>query len=445
MVLSICWARLTLCPTILAAFITLSLNASANMGQTPTNYGILPSDVASAQALSLFNTQISATYYNPAYLVKDPRGELTASFLHGDQKLRSSAQGGQVTSLSDTPSQQFLIGMKTDLSSLTRIQHPLYLGFIAGVEKFSKEMLAFESGTSFDGQFLSYGRQPLFLNLGGATTAWRGVDIGASARISLHSTAAMSLTTDLAGNTQYETLDVSAEPSFRTILGSTLNLSEIFCPGSECWMKGIEVAFAYRTNSHAKTDLVAETVIPGLVPASDPLLLTIATYDSFEPSTYSIGALFRSDRWSLGLTLEQQNWSELEDKLDHDTIKDQAMAEFNDILIPRIGAEMKLGQHIAVVIGAAYKESPLTSTSTPDINYFDNDKYIIGLGLSAEYQRTRYLSYPLRLDIGIQHQRLKERDFKLSSTSPEQQQSTAAKASADGDVNIIAGSITFKF
>ncbi|HAD65390.1 MAG TPA: aromatic hydrocarbon degradation protein, partial [Alcanivorax sp.] len=32
--------------------------ALANMGNTATTYGLLPTDIASAQALSMFNTQV---------------------------------------------------------------------------------------------------------------------------------------------------------------------------------------------------------------------------------------------------------------------------------------------------------------------------------------------------------------------------------------------------
>jgi hypothetical protein len=60
----------------------------ASMGNIGTTYGVLPSDLASAQALSMFNSQVSATYYNPAYLAKDSRGELTTGLLHADHELR---------------------------------------------------------------------------------------------------------------------------------------------------------------------------------------------------------------------------------------------------------------------------------------------------------------------------------------------------------------------
>lgn len=445
MVVSPRWSLRTLSLAVAVASSGLSINASASMGNLATTYGLLPTDVGSAQALSMFNTQVSATYYNPAYLAKDPRGELTGGILHGEHELRASAADRDGDILSNSPSQHVLIGMKTNLSSLTRLDHPLYLGFVAGVEKFGKELLAFESTTSTEGQFLEYDRQPLFLNIGGATTLWRGIDVGASFRITLHSSASLSVTTDLAGNTQYESLQVNAKPSLRSILSTSVDLGDTFCPSSDCWLDGFETAVAYRSSSNTQTEVDAETIIPGLIPASAPLILSVLTLDSYQPSIYSIGAQYSTDKWRVGVTLEQQNWSDLEEEFENDSIKDQAMAEFDDILIPRIGAEYKIGEHFGVTLGLAYQESALKSDSTLDVNYFDNDKYIIGLGLSAEYSRTRYLTYPVRLDIGYQHQMLEERDFTLSNTRADGQQSNNIVATTDGDVDVITGSITLKF
>jgi hypothetical protein len=144
------------------------MNASASMGNLGTTYGVMPIDVATAQSLSMFNDQVSATYYNPASLTKDTRGELTTGILHAEQELRSANPNANGDVLANSPSQHVLIGMKTNLGSLTRFKHPIYLGFIAGVEKYGKEMLAFNSQTSENGQFLQYGKEPLFLNVGGA-------------------------------------------------------------------------------------------------------------------------------------------------------------------------------------------------------------------------------------------------------------------------------------
>lgn len=66
--------------------------SSASMGNLGTTYGVLPTDLASAQALSMFNSQVSAAYYNPAYLARDMRGELTAGLLHADHDLKADSQ-----------------------------------------------------------------------------------------------------------------------------------------------------------------------------------------------------------------------------------------------------------------------------------------------------------------------------------------------------------------
>lgn len=108
----------------------VTLPSHASMGNIGTTYGVMPVDVATAQSLSMFNDQVSATYYNPAYLTKDERGELTTGLLHAEQELRASNPNADGDILSNSPSQHVLIGMKTNLSSLTRFGHPIYLGFI---------------------------------------------------------------------------------------------------------------------------------------------------------------------------------------------------------------------------------------------------------------------------------------------------------------------------
>ncbi|HLV76998.1 MAG TPA: aromatic hydrocarbon degradation protein, partial [Marinobacter sp.] len=70
----------------------------------------------------------------------------------------------------------------------------------------------------------------------------------------------------------------------------------------------------------------------------------------------------------------------------------------------------------------------------------DTDKIVVGLGVSATYDRTRWLAYPVRLDLGYQYQKLEERDFTLVDYSGNETEVTA-----DGDVHVFSGSITFKF
>ncbi|WP_420390430.1 alkane uptake protein AupA [Marinobacter sp.] len=430
---------------VAAASAGFSLNAAASMGNIGTTYGVMPVDVATAQALSMFNEQVSATYYNPSYLTSDERGELTGGILHAEQELRSSRSDADGDIISDSPSQHVLIGMKTNLASLTRFDHPIYLGFIAGVEKYGKEMLAFSSETSETGQYLQYGKEPLFLNIGGATPLWRGISGGFSVRVTLEAAAQLDAVSTLGGETSRERLAVNAEPSLKSILGTTIKWGDTLCPDSDCFLDGWESAVTYRTKSSASTSVDSNIIVTQTIP--DPgLSLAVATIDSFQPETFAIGTQYKGDGWRIGGSIEQQNWSELEDEFAGDTIKDQENVSaanrirFDDILVPRIGAEYQLSRHFAVRGGLAYEESPLKTTRNPELNYLDTDKIVAGLGISATYERTRVLAYPVRLDIGYQYQQLQDRDFTIVDYDGNEQQATA-----DGDVHVISGSITLKF
>lgn len=423
----------------------VSLSASASMGNLGTTYGVMPVDVATAQSLSMFNDQVSATYYNPAYLTKDTRGELTAGILHAEQELRSANPDANGDVLSNSPSQHVLIGMKTNLGSLTRFDHPIYLGFIAGVEKYGKEMLAFSSRTTETGQFLQYGKEPLFLNVGGATQIWRGISAGASVRVTLDATANLDAVSTLGGETTRERLSVNAEPSLKTILGTNIDLGSTFCPDSECFLDGWESALIYRTKSSASTAIDSNIIVTQTIPEPG-LSLAVSTIDSFQPETFGIGTQYQGENWRIGGSIEQQNWSELEEEFAADSIKDQGSVaaanriEFDDILIPRIGGEYQLNKNFALRGGVAYEESPLKSTRNPEINYLDTDKIVIGLGISATYDRTRLLAYPVRLDLGYQYQQLQERGFTLVDYDGNE-----TDVKADGDVHVVSGSITLKF
>ncbi|MFN3713746.1 MAG: OmpP1/FadL family transporter [Alcanivoracaceae bacterium] len=430
-----------------ALAVLAAANLQANMGNIATTYGVLPTDVASAQGLSLFNTKVSATYYNPSQLARDKRGELTGAMLHGEHDLRAISLGGsnppvrEGETLMNTPTQHVLIGMKTDLTSLTRYERPLYFALLAGVEKFGAEMMAFTSETSLEGQYFRYGRQPLFLNMGGALEVIPGWDVGASARITLHSEASLVTIAETDGETDMESLDVSAVPSIRPILGTSFDLGKLFCNES-CWLSGFEAALAYRSFSNSNTKVVARTIIPGTI--DEPgLTLSIATLDAWQPDIFVAGVQYRQNSWRVALTLEQQNWSALGREFESDTIKDQAQLEFDDILVPRLGAEIRVARNYIFTTGVAMEKSPLKGRESLNVNYFDNDRLVFGVGMAVELPKPPILAYPVRLDFGYQYQQLKARDFDLSADdAPDNPYETVT---AKGEVHVFSGSITLKF
>jgi hypothetical protein len=437
-------------------------SARAAMGNLGTTYGILPSDLATAQALSMFNTQVSALYYNPAYVTKDPRGELTGGLMHAapQLKLKELWGDGTVTRtgsnvLEDTPSQQVLLGMKTDLTNLTQYKKPLYFGMILGVEKFGSEMMSFDSQTSQEGQYFEYGREPLFLVMGGGMNLWRGISGGLSTRVTLHSSATLNASSTMAGKTSYEQMQVSAQPKLRPILGLNVDWGKTLCPDAQCWLDGFETALAFRGYSNSMTAVNSNITIPGTVPSPGVALL-VNTLDAYQPNTYSVGLLYRQDKhYRVGLTVEMQQWSDLESELKHDTIKDQAVEatvgrlKFRDIIVPRVGGEYQLSQHVMLAGGVAYSPTPLDSNSSLDVNYLDCDKIIAGLGVSLQYDKPPVLAFPVRMDIGYQYQQLLKRDFEFytsqgtgySTSNPHHYETVQAS----GSVNVLSASVTLKF
>lgn len=430
--------------------LTVASTAFASMGNSPSTYGILPHDISTAQAMSLFNTQTSAVYYNPAALANDTRSELTVSIFHADHELRAKSLGGSAPLnrssdiIDNTPSQQLLLGLKTDLSDLTTFKHPLYLGFMLGSEKYAQEFLAFSAETSEGGQFLQYDREPLLISLGFGTKIWRGINFGAAARITLHSDATLYTQTDLQGNTSNERLSVSAKPVFRPIVGLSMNVGDTICSQQDCWMNNLDIALAHRAYSNSRVRLDAEAEIPGTI-INPGLQLAITAFDSFQPAISTLGVRYQLGRVGLGLTGEYQQWTRLSDKLKEDTVQGQGNLDFNDIFIPRVGVEYSISHNFTLKSGVAWEESPLENNSSPDVNYLDGDKIIVGLGFSVMAHRLPehlFMASPVQFDFGYQFHDIKERDFDLTSST-----STAPYESvtASGNVHVFVGSFTMKF
>lgn len=434
--------------------------ASAGMGNLGTTYGVLPSDIATAQALSQFNSQASVLYYNPAYMVKDSRGELTVGLLHAQPELTLNSQGGadpDVRSGSDvlenTPSQQLLLGMKTDLTKLTRYEKPTYFGVMLGIEKYNQEMMAFSSKTGTRGQYLEYGRQPLFLILGGGINVWRGIDLGLSVRVTLQSTATLKASTDFGGNTSNEAMEVSAKPVMRPIVGATVDWGKTLCPDHDCWLDGLETAFTFKGYSNTKTTVASQINIPQ-GSGEQNLPLSVATLDSYQPNIYTLGVAYgKANRYRAGVSLEMQEWSGLNDELKKDSIKDQAVTApagqgklaFRDIVVPRIGGEYWLNDHYIVSAGVAYSQTPLKTNASLDVNYLDADKLIAGVGLKMIFDKPVILAFPLQVDVGYQRQQLQGKTFDLYSTNKPDATVPFETVKAKGAVDVFSASVTMKF
>lgn len=443
-------SRFMVASVLVAASSLSAISAQASMGNLATTYGLLPSDMATAQAFSLFNTQSSAAYYNPASLASSDHSEITLGGLYAAPELTVVSKGGANAPvrtgdvLQNDTTQSVLVGMKTNLTSLTKFKMPVYLGLIAGVEKYGLEMLAFESSTSQEGQFMQYGQKPLFLAVSGGIEVMPGINLGAGARVTLHANASMTLDSDLGGNTNSENLVVNAEPVLIPLLGISADLDKLLCDSATaCWVKGLSAAVSIRGKSNTQTTVAANATIPGTIP--DPgLPLNITTLDAYQPIIISMGSQYHfSEKLDLAATFEYQNWASLTDELEKDTVKDQANLKFQDIIIPRLGLKYAYSPDLNLTTGFSYDTSPLEDGTSNDVNLFDNDRMVMAAGASYMMRNTKWLAYPLRIDAAYQYHQLSERDFTL--TSDQAPVSPYETVTTGGSTHVFSMSVSMNF
>ena len=249
---------------------------NAGAGDGATNYGLGPMNAGTALAFSPFASNSWSVYYNPAAMAGSPEGELSAIVQYGDQDLRAKSLGGAAPLarendvLSDTSSELLLIGFKSRIAGISSIDKPIYFGLNVGVDEYSSNLLPYQANTSQEGQFLRYESQPLYLAFGGAiSNILRGVDVGASARLTLEAKANLETVSDLGGNTDSEKLSLEASPSLSPALGINIRSGEFFCGTSQCMpfgMDKLEFALFWRGESSYEVSVDANVVVPGVIP-----------------------------------------------------------------------------------------------------------------------------------------------------------------------------------
>jgi hypothetical protein len=434
--------------------------AQASLGHIGSNFGLLPNDVASAQSLSMFSNQPSAVYYNPAYLARDRKGAMSAGMLFTDQTL--TAKGWNTPDnvvdndvIEDDSNYNILLGFKTDLSTMLKDDRAIVLGFMLGAERTGTNLLAFSSTSDQNAQSLKYGQQSLFLSLGAGLNLFKGVDVGASTRITLNANANLGAQAQVSGETNFESLQVTAAPSIQPILSANLNWGDILCPDQKyCWAKGLETAASWRYESKYNTKVNADAVVPNLITR---LPLIVNTLDNYQPETFTAGIQYNMHKLRLGASMDYALWSGANEQFKNDTIKDVGQLKFKDVLIPRAGFEYRLNREFSVLGGVSYEQSPLESTESLNVNYVDNDKVVMGVGFSYLIEKALFLSQPVRLDFAYQYHLLQERDFTISTTASAgnpgvttscgsaQTPVRCEKATTGGDVSVLNAAIHLTF
>ncbi len=417
--------------------------AWASQGTIATNFGLLPQDVATAQGLSMFSNQPSAVYYNPAYLARDRKGAVSASFLFTEQDIEARPNnfpadndpnrirltgGDDVVNRSNY---NVVLGFKTDLSTMLKSNRAMVLGFVLGAERTGERLLSFDSRQSAAGQSLRYGQQSLFLTAGAGLNIVEGLDVGAAARITLAASAELDALVVPGGNpdstVRRPALVLSAKPSIQPIVSANLNFGDMLCPAQtarerrlnlpqpDCLWRGIEAALTWRYESSVDTAVNATAAVNNLTDPSAPLPLVVNTLDSYQPEIFTAGVHYNFYNGRVGFVAEYQMWSQLNDNFAQDTVRRGANLQFEDVFVPRLAAEYRLNKVFSLLAGVSYEQSPLLNTRSLNVNFVDSDRIVVGLGFSYLIEKALFLSQPVRMDFAYQYHHLLDRDFLLVS------------------------------
>ena len=428
--------------------------AIGGAGDGASTYGLGPMNAGTALAFSPFASNSWSVYYNPAAMARSPEGDLGVIVQYGDQELRAKSLGGtdplerENDILSDTSSELLLIGFKSRVAGISSIDKPIYFGLNVGVDQYTSNLLPYQANTSQKGQFLRYESQPLYLAFGGAiSNVLRGIDVGASARLTLQAKANLEAISDLGGNTDSEKLSLEASPSLSPALGINIRSGEMFCGTSECMpfgMDKMELALFWRGESSYEVSVDANVVVPGVIPEPG-LSLALSTIDTYQPEVFGAAILLPVGKFELTAGIEQHNWSALESEFADDTIRDQANLAFDDITIPRIGVSYQWSESMKLFAGAALEDSPLKSSRSQDVNYLDTDKKVFGVGASYRLASAPIIDMPLELAFAYQYQMLDEADFELTSINSSTDPAPYETVRADGEINVFSSSLSLKF
>lgn len=435
--------------------VIFSQSAFAGIGGAAINFGLGPVSAGTAMSLSPFLADPMAVYYNPASLAGAKANELSLIGHRADSELKvRSISGNELPAhgenrVSDAYSELAVLGVNLPVNFVGSKKPEYFFGFNLGVDNYGRNFLPFNDSTSTEGQFLRYQSEPLYIGLGVAKSdVIKGVDIGVGSRITLNATASLDATSDLAGNTDSESVTMKAAPKFSINFGVNADVEKMLCNSSECKLPlfdSTSIAGFWRDESYWGVGVKANLVVPGLIPEPG-LNVKLNTIDSYQPEVIgvSIKKTFNKKIQTV-LTLEEQKWSKLNSLYSNDTVRDQAELEFKDVYIPRLGFYYSATEVVSIFAGMSFEKSPLTGKQSPDVNAFDSDKMVYGVGTNISLNDAIGAGKSVQFALALQYQKLKEREFELINVNSPMYPNPYETVKIDGDALTLSASVTATF
>ena len=374
------------------------LGAQAVRASDTDQFGFGAKPISMGNAFTALATDWTGAYYNPAAPAVGKTRTIGAGFSYATYDLTYKSETGSTSSGSDhdvarqAPLSALTFGISSPLSTdqselLSRIVpgigvflptrgivgidvetapgSPQY--FLYGTRRDKLAVMPFVSVRILPldnpaGQDGDHPEHPMTLALGGGATILS--DISGHFTFDLSSTAARSVATDIK-------LAYTAAPNF----------------GIYFWpLAGLSLGVTYRGKLALKADF--DTQI--LVGSTNLFPLKIEAVTLFQPQQVAAGAAFDPVEWlTLALDVTWLNWSAYNDAFV--TIRPvipQADVKFSDIVIPRLGAEVRFDHGFAARAGYYFQPSPI-GAQTGATNLVDNDKHVMSLGFGWTFWTER--------------------------------------------------------
>jgi len=192
-------------------------------------------------------------------------------------------------------------------------------------------------------------------------------------------------------------------------------------------LKGLELGVNYRGEIYLEIDpfaAIAEVELGGV-----ELNIALAIFEFYTPHIITAGCAYTLP-FSLPLVrditisadIEYQMWSgymiSSSKEYYWEEIVGIEIPEFDDIIVPKIGASVEVFDWLSVLAGYYYQPSFVPDEANEGIfNFLDNDKHVASCGLSVAIPPFLGFVNPIEVNVGFQYQYLVERDVSKNHDS----------------------------
>jgi len=387
----------------LALCFSLPARSQANIQEI---FGLSPKATGMGNAFSAIADDFSACYYNPGGLGQIDHHQLVFGYLYCQPRLKQYHLVGPAEVLNvreDTSYRSFLLGAVLDLTPIVDIcGRNLALGAVAAVGDNFKAGFRFHERPLDIPRFFGYGdgmyRLHLYIGLGFEVLKdmlYAGASINFTQDIGI---PRFDITMDLRQNILEQEVDGDVDAEISPIVGVLLKPFP--------WLS---LGYTYRDAAAMNVPLTLTATLQ-----EGDLRIPVKAYlplrDFFLPWNMTLGlAVEPFDRLLLSVDVTYYHWSSF-----HLPMREGGYPEWDDTLLPRLGAEYHVWKDLALRAGYSYEPSPVPDQSDIRSNFLAFNKHVFSVGLGYVFSRLPLVGalpfrYPVILDTFFQYQWLEDR------------------------------------